>query len=78
MSILLNLRYQKCDQFRNNIFIVSQKYDEEKEAFEKLKKLEEKLKSLNVGTFLPVYFNEDLGYCTIRFKFLNSPVKLGT
>ena len=41
-----------------------------------MKKLETKLKDLNVGTFLPIYYNDDLNYATIRFKFLNSPVKL--
>ena len=76
MSIELNLRYQRKDQFGNNIFIVSQKYDEELPAFEKLKKLEKKLREMDLGSFLPVYFNEDLNYCTIRFKFMNSPVKL--
>ena len=75
-SIELNLRYQKKDKFGSEIFIVTPKYDEEKEAFEKLKKLEVKLKEMDLGTFLPIYFNEDLNYATIRFKFLNSPVKL--
>ena len=69
MSIELNLRYQKRDAFGTEICIVSQKYNEELPAFEKLKKLEEKLKSLNLGSFLPVYVNEDLNYATIRFKF---------
>ena len=76
MSIELNLRYQKRDKFSSEVFIVSQKYDEEKDAFEKLKKLEAKLKEMDVGTFLPIYYNDDLNYATIRFKFLNSPVKL--
>ena len=43
MSIELNLRYQKRDQFRSEIFIASPKYDDELPAFEKLKKLEVKL-----------------------------------
>jgi len=76
MSIQLNLRYQKKDTFGNNIFIVSPKYDEELPAFEKLRMLESKLKNMDLGTFLPVYYNDDLNYCTIRFKFLNPPVKL--
>ena len=40
-SIQLNLRYQKRDQFGSEIFIASNKYDEEKKAFDTLKKLEE-------------------------------------
>ena len=76
MSIELVLRYQRKDDYKNNIFIVSPKYDDELPAFEKLKKLETKLKEMDLGTFLPVYFNDDLNYATIRFKFLNSPVKL--
>jgi hypothetical protein len=76
MSIQLLLRYQKKDKFGSEIFIVSPKYDDELPAFEKLKKLETKLKELDLDTFLPVYYNDDLNYCTIRFKFLNSPVKL--
>jgi hypothetical protein len=46
MSLNLNLRYQKKDAFGNEIFIASNKYDNEKEAFETLKKLESKLKDL--------------------------------
>ena len=76
MSIELNLRFQKKDDYKNNIFIVSPKYDDELPAFETLKKLEVKLKEMDLGTFLPVYFNDDLNYCTIRFKFLNPPFKL--
>ena len=69
MSIQLNLRYQKKDAFGSEIFIASNKYDEEKAAFGTLKKLEKKLKEMNLGSFLPVYVNEDLNYATIRFKF---------
>ena len=76
MSINLNLRYQKKDQFSNEIFIASSKYDEELPAYKTLEKLEKKLKEMNLGSFLPVYVNEDIGYSTIRFKFLKSPVKL--
>ena len=76
MSIELLLRFQKKDDYKNSIFIVSPKYDDELLAFETLKKLETKLKEMDLGTFLPVYYNDDLNYATIRFKFLNSPVKL--
>ena len=76
MSIELVLRYQRKDGYKNNIFIVSPKYDHELPAFEKLKKLETKLKEMDLGTFLPIYYNDDLNYATIRFKFLNPPFKL--
>ena len=76
MSIELVLRYQRKDGYKNNIFIVSPKYDDELPVFEKLKKLETKLKEMDLGTFLPIYYNDDLNYCTIRFKFLNPPFKL--
>jgi hypothetical protein len=75
-SIEINLRYQKKDEWGNEIFIASSKYNEELAAFEKLKRLEEKLREIDVGTFLPVFHNDNLNYCTIRFKFLNPPVKL--
>ena len=75
-SIEINLRYQKRDSWGNEIFIASSKYKEELAAFEKLKRLEGKLREIDVGTFLPVFHNDNLNYCTIRFKFLNSPVKL--
>ena len=76
MSIALNLRYQKRDQFGSEIFIASNKFPEEKEAFEKLKALSGKITSLSFGTFSPVFYNKDLDYCTIRFKFYNRGVRL--
>ena len=66
MSVTLNLRYQKRDKYGSEIFIASPKYDEEKEAFEKLKKMAEKIEDLNLGTFSPVYHNEDFDYCTVK------------
>jgi hypothetical protein len=69
MSITLNLRYQKQDDYGSQIFIVSPKYEQEKIGYGKLCVIAEKLKSLNFDTFLPVYSNEDRKYATIRFKF---------
>lgn len=69
MSIELNLRYQKSDPYGSEIFIVSKKINDELPSFEKLKKLEQKLEEMDLGTFMPVYHNGDLGYATIRFKF---------
>ena len=69
MSITLNLRYQKKDKYGQEIFIASNKYDQEKQGFEKLKTLEGKIDDLNIGTFNPIYFNNELDYSTIRFKF---------
>lgn len=76
MSITLNLRYQRQDDYKNSIFIASSKYEEELPACDTLRKIEIQLKEMDVGTFLPIYFNDDLNYATVRFKFLNSPVKL--
>ena len=69
MSITLNLRYQQKDRYGSEIFIVSKKYPEEAEPFNKLQLIEHKLKEMNLGTFLPIYSNQDIGFCTIRFKF---------
>jgi hypothetical protein len=69
MSICLNIRYQKRDQYGSEIFIVSPKYPEEKNAYDVLLKMKSKLNSLNLDTFLPVYRNDELQYATIRFKF---------
>ena len=65
----MNLRYKKQGLYNDEIFIVSSKYDDERESFEKLKKAEGKLEEMDLGTFLPVYSNDELGYATIRFKF---------
>jgi len=76
MSIELVLRYQKKDNYDHHVFIASNKYNEEKDAFEKLKNLEDKLKAMNLGTFLPVFHNDNFEYCIVRFKNFNCPVKL--
>ena len=65
----MNLRYQKTDRYGSEIFIVSPKYPEEKEAYDSLLRVEDKLKGLGVETFLPVFSNDDLKFATIRFKF---------
>jgi hypothetical protein len=68
MSITLNLRYQKADAYGSEIFIASPKYEEEQGGFDTLKILEAKIKDMGLGTFNPIYYNEDLNYTTIRFK----------
>ena len=68
MSITLNLRYQKQDQYGSEIFIVSNKYPEEQKAYTTLLRIEQKLKDREIDTFLPVYSNKDIGYATVRFK----------
>ena len=72
----MNLRYQKKDKWGSEIFIASPKHPEEEKAFETLRTLASKVEDMNLGTFSPVFHNDVLDYCTIRFKFLNSPVKL--
>jgi hypothetical protein len=68
MSITLNLRYSKRDQYGSEIFIATPKYPEEKNAYDVLLTIKSKLNSLNLDTFLPVYRNEELQYATVRFK----------
>ena len=69
MSITLNLRYQKKDKWGSEIFIASPKHQEEEKAFETLRTLASKVEDMNLGTFSPVFHNDVLDYCTIRFKF---------
>jgi H2-forming N5,N10-methylenetetrahydromethanopterin dehydrogenase-like enzyme len=69
MSITLNLRYQKKDKWGSEIFIASPKHPEEEKAFETLRTLASKVEDMNLGTFSPVFHNDVLDYCTIRFKF---------
>ena len=75
MSITIHCRYQKKDQFGSEVFIASQ--SKEQESFEIIKGYTEKLKGLNLCTFLPVYHgNTENPYTTIRFKHCKSKVKL--
>jgi phage tail tube protein FII len=76
MSITMNLRYQKQSDYGDEIFIVSQKFEEEKDSHATLCRIEKKLKDLDFGTFLPVFSNDEHGYATIRFKFYNNKQKL--
>jgi hypothetical protein len=69
MSINLVLRYQKKDAYGNVIFIASNKFDAEKDAYGGLVKIEKKLKKMDINTFLPIYANADAGYASIRFKY---------
>ena len=65
----MNLRYQKADKWGSEVFIASPKYPEEEKAFETLRTLASKVEDMNLGTFSPVFHNDVLDYCTIRFKF---------
>ena len=62
----MQLRFQKVDQYKNSIFIVSSNKPEEIDAFDRLTKFHEALKNKNITTFLPIYATQD--YSTIRFK----------
>ena len=62
-------RFSKYDQFKNAIFIVSDK--EEKKSYERLTRYHRKLVDKDYGTFLPVFADEDNKFATIRFKRLN-------
>ena len=66
MSTSMQLRFQKVDQYKNSIFIVSSNKEEEKDSFNRLTKFHEALKNQNITTFLPIYATAD--FSTIRFK----------
>ena len=63
MPSVLELKYQKLDQFQNLIFI-SHKDDID---YDKLLGYYQKLKKMDIMTNLPIYYNEKYGYITIRF-----------
>jgi hypothetical protein len=65
MSTVMQLKFQKTDQFSNSIFIVSNK-PEDKNAFDRLTVFANILTSQNLSTFLPIYATKD--YASIRFK----------
>jgi hypothetical protein len=69
MPIKLILRYQKKDQFGNSVFLASSNIENEKASHATLLKIEQKLKDMNLETFLPVYSNEAYQYSSARFKF---------
>ena len=68
MSKTLVLRYSKEDDYDNNIFVASNLSDkpEMKASFSTLKQYYEKLQSMELGSFLPIYCKED--FSSIRFK----------
>ena len=74
MSITITARFQKQDQFGSQVFIASQ--SKEEDSFNVIKGFTEKLKGLNLTTFLPVYHSDNNPYCTIRFKHFKNKVKL--
>ena len=61
----MQIRFQKVDQYKNSIFIAGTKKLSEKDAFDRLSLIYDKLKG-TVPTFLPIYATAD--YTTIRFK----------
>jgi len=63
MSIVLNLRFQKLDKYKNSIFIANPK--KEAEAFNKLSSYYTKLKD-TIESYIPIYATTE--YATIRFK----------
>ena len=63
MSIVLNLRFQKLDKYKNSIFIANPK--KEAESFNKLSSYYTKLKN-TVESYIPIYATTE--YATIRFK----------
>lgn len=66
MATTMTLRFQKIDQYKNSIFIVSSNRPDEKDTFDRITKFYETLKKQNITTFLPMYGTSD--YATIRFK----------
>ena len=61
-----SIRFQKLDKFNNMVFIVNGKNPNETDNFNKLKQDYRSLKD-KYDTYLPIYYNEEYDYCTIRF-----------
>lgn len=63
----LRLRFKNYDQYDNPVFAVSKENESEQIAYTMLSKIYKKLDK-NFDTFLPVYCDEERGFCSIRFK----------
>jgi len=72
MSKVLNIRFQKFDKFDNPVFIASN----EDPDYNILKKMSQKIDSLEYDSFSPLYHNDPYNYTTIRFMKSNIPVTL--
>ena len=64
--VLKNVKFSKYDLYENPVFIASSVKDAEN--FDSLKIVYEKIKLLDVKTFLPIYNNDKYNYCNITFK----------
>ncbi len=63
-TIQMIIRFQKADQYSNNIFIVGK--EEKEENYNTLTGYSDKLKTMGLTTFLPIYSSDK--FATIRFK----------
>ena len=70
----VTLRFQKCDEYNNVIFIANSK-TEEKE-FKSLKKIHIKLEKIHGDIFLPIYTHGKYQYSTLRIQKITQLPKL--
>ena len=73
MTNLKSIRFQKFDKFNNMVFIVNGENPKEVDNYNLLKKYADSLKQ-KYDSFLPIYYNSEYKYCTIRF-FKNTNLK---
>ena len=66
MPSIRNVRYQKQDEYGNQIFICN--ITKEAKSYKKLKNFSKQLKEKHPSTFLPIFNNTAHKYSTIRLK----------
>ena len=76
MSITLNIRFQKCDEYNTQIFLASEDRHLEVSAYNTLAIYAKQIQSMGLNTFSPIYHNAEYNYSSIRFKFYNQAQKL--
>ena len=73
----LLLRFLKNDQFKNPIFIASSRKDTEIASFTKLREYYEQIRSYEFDTFIPIYYDVENQFASIRFKHKGAQLEFG-
>ena len=76
MPQLTNIRFQKLDKYSCPVFIASNKREDEKENYEILADLAQKLSEKQYDTYLPIFKSVEHNFCSIRFKKTDRQTKL--